>query len=346
MALEFSSAYAQYPRLKAPMLPQPRWTGRPTWRSLKSSAPFSSRGSSHSRRRVLEVDKCSYSRQLSSGNTSTLASSESGGSSVSRRGSEAPAATEFVYGVQKGTPGSFGWHGSCDDQPYIEDGYYAVDPRAHGGFAHHQPPTATAAAYDGYYHASQMYSGVYYSVASPPAIDGNSPYGECLPYSVGCGPTPTVTYGHPPQFFYPDSGPQHPGMVQPHQQPCPPMPAAAQPTYTGFAYHHQRRDSVLSEGATSYCPSFSEQQQLASGVCTMRSEFRQQACHAAGIPPSPRPRPPFVPSIHCSTRQPPPRSTAYHQEGYRHTPYRGSWDYGYAEMEAPARHAHVKATVI
>ncbi|KAF4743121.1 hypothetical protein FOZ63_012967, partial [Perkinsus olseni] len=112
------------------------------------------------------------------------------------------------------------------------------------------------------------------------------------------------------------------------------------PTYTGFAYHHQRRDSVLSEGATSYCPSFSEQQQLASGVCTMRSEFRQQACHAAGIPPSPRPRPPFVPSIHCSTRQPPPRSTAYHQEGYRHTPYRGSWDYGYAEMEAPARHAH------
>ncbi|KAF4659951.1 hypothetical protein FOL46_006372 [Perkinsus olseni] len=299
--------------------------------------------SSHSRRRVLAVDKCPSSRQLSIGNTSTLASSESGGSSVSRRGSEAPAATDFVYGVQKGTNGSFGWHGSCDDRPYIEDGYYAVDPRAHSGFVHHQPPppptAAAAAAYDGYYHASQMYSGVYYSVASPPAIDGNSPYGECSPYSMGCGPTPTVTYGHPPQFFYPDAGPQHPGMVQPHQQPCPPMPAAAQPTYTGFAYHHQRRDSVFSEGANRYCPSFNEQQQQqVSGVCTMRSDLRQQACHAARIPPSPQPGPPFA--IHCSTRQPPLRSTADHQEGYHHTLYRGSWDYGYAEMEVPARHGH------
>ncbi|KAF4715501.1 hypothetical protein FOZ63_005055, partial [Perkinsus olseni] len=91
-------------------------------------------GSSHSRRRVLEVDECLSSRQLNSGNTSTLADSDSGGSSVSRRGSEAPAAAaEFVYGV-KGTNGFCGWYGSCDDQPYIEDGYYAVDPRAHNGF--------------------------------------------------------------------------------------------------------------------------------------------------------------------------------------------------------------------
>ncbi|KAF4727262.1 hypothetical protein FOZ62_020686, partial [Perkinsus olseni] len=180
-----------------------------------------------------------------------------------------------------------------------------------------------------------MYSGVYYSVASPPAIDGNHPYGECSPYSVGCGPTPTVTYGHAPQFFYPDAGPQHPGMVQPQHQPCPPMPAAAQPTYTGVAYHHQRRDSVFSEGTNRYCPSFNEQQQLASGVCPVPPQPGHQYCHGAGIPPPP-PAPPPSAVSYPKQQQPTQLSAVPYPGPYHHTPYRGSWDYGYAEMEAPA----------
>ncbi|KAF4715624.1 hypothetical protein FOZ63_025842, partial [Perkinsus olseni] len=220
---QFNGPYARY---KAPMLPQPRWAGRPTWRSLKSAksaSPMSSKSFSDTNEPSSKSDAGLATRRQNSGDASTLADSECSSGSATGRGVTEPLhADRYAYATttqqlqQQRVGATFGGpYGAHYDQPYIEDGYYAVDPRAHSGFVHHQPPPpppTAAAAYDGYYHASQMYSGVYYSVASPPAIDGNSPYGECSPYSVGCGPTPTVTYGHPPQFFYPDAGPQHPGM--------------------------------------------------------------------------------------------------------------------------------------
>ncbi|KAF4704562.1 hypothetical protein FOZ62_025376, partial [Perkinsus olseni] len=127
---QFDGVYARY---KAPMLPQPRWAGRPTWRSLKSAksaSPMSSKSFSDTNEPSSKSDAGLATRRQNSGDASTLADSEcSSGSATGRGVTEPLPADRYAYATtqqQQPVGATFGGpYGAHYDQPYIEDGYYA-----------------------------------------------------------------------------------------------------------------------------------------------------------------------------------------------------------------------------
>lgn len=300
MPSQANDPYAQYQRLKPPMLPQPRWSGRPTWRLLNSSdsvSPFSSGSSSRTNVHTYNSDGYSKGRWQNSGDASTLAGSESGSTPSVPGYSEKPPTGHVVYDAQQQQyvgGRCDGPYGSYYGQPYYEQGYCSVDQRAQ----YPQPPPGAVS--NGYYNSPHMYSGVYYSVAAPPfgtAVEGSSPpYGQC-------SPTSDQTASYPQQYCYPEGYASHdaPGMVQPWQA----MPVA-QPTCPAIAYQQQQYNSPTFPMNANRHFSMVEGHQH-SGVYNMPTQS-----HHAYVQPPPA-------GLYCSGEQPIP--TAPYPGGYQ-----GRWD--------------------
>lgn len=269
------------------MLPQPRWAGRPTWRLLNSSdsvSPFSSGSSTNTN---LLTHDYSKARLRDSGDASTLAGSESSSSRSVQGCPEVPPNAQWVYDGQH----QQSMVGTCDGPcgpyygpPCIENGYYPTDSRVN----YAQPPMT--AAPHGYYNATHLYSGVYYSAPAPSfgtLVEGSSSHGDCSPNSDVPLNSP-VTY--PPQYcYYPEvyAGQNAHGMVQSWQG----MPVG-QHIYPATQYQQPPQQFNTSALAGSVNCHSSQ----CNGVYTMPTRTHQEDYSAAHVALSS-----WVP--HCSKEQ-------------------------------------------